>query len=248
MLLAGARAHAQQITAVPNRPTFASTAETVQSGVLETETGFETGDGLQDLNALLKFGLWKNLELRFSNDPIIRKSGVSGFGDVGAGAKLRLVSEARVRPTLSLLYTATFPTGGDGVSAGAMTHAVTVLVSKDFGKHHFDANEGVQFVGRNGPGQSGFDRNYFTALAYSYPFTRRWGMTAEAAGFSHLNAANPASMTLLGAATCTVSSRLVLDAGVYVAAFGNLPRVTGFAGFTYSIADLYHRHDHVPPP
>jgi hypothetical protein len=34
----------------------------------------------------------------------------------------------------------------------------------------------------------------------------------------------------------------VLDAGAYVAVFGQLPRITFFAGVTYSIADLYHLH------
>jgi hypothetical protein len=37
-----------------------------------------------------------------------------------------------------------------------------------------------------------------------------------------------------------VKSRLVLDTGEYTAVYGNFPRVTFFAGVTYSIADLYH--------
>jgi len=45
----------------------------------------------------------------------------------------------------------------------------------------------------------------------------------------------------MAAATCNVSSRLVLDAGAYAAPAGNLPRVTFFAGITYSVADLYRR-------
>jgi hypothetical protein len=49
-------------------------------------------------------------------------------------------------------------------------------------------------------------------------------------------------MILLNAATYNVSSRLVLDAGVYIAAFGPLPRFTVFAGLTYSVANLYHLH------
>jgi len=49
-------------------------------------------------------------------------------------------------------------------------------------------------------------------------------------------------MTLLGAGTYNVSSRLVLDGGAYFAVYGNLPRVTFFGGVTYSIANLYHLH------
>jgi hypothetical protein len=49
-------------------------------------------------------------------------------------------------------------------------------------------------------------------------------------------------MTLLNAATFNVSSRLVLDVGAYITAYGQLPRFTVFAGVTYSIANLYHLH------
>jgi hypothetical protein len=66
-------------------------------------------------------------------------------------------------------------------------------------------------------------------------------MTAEIAGFSWTNAANPATMTLMGSAIYSVSPRLILDTGIYVAAYGHLPRDTFFCGVTYSIADLY-RH------
>src|SRR5437879_2620919 len=91
-------------------------------------------------------------------------------------------------------------------STAEMAHLVQFLVSKDFGKHHFDVNEGVQFVGR--AQLSGFDRRYFTALSYSRPLKGKWGYTGEIAGFSRRNARTPATMTLLNAATYNVSPRL----------------------------------------
>ena len=231
-----------EITAVPNRPTFSTTAESVQRGVFEVEAGWEAGKGLQDLNVLLKFGVLKNLELRLANDPVLRQDGVAGVGDLGTGFKLRLFSQRHLLPSTSLLYMATLPSATAELGQGAVGHSLILLLSKDFGKHHFDVNEGVQFVGRSGMGQTGFDRDYFSALSYSHPITEKWGISGEVAGFSRLNADTPATMTLLGAATYNVSSRLVLDAGAYVAAFGDLPRITFFSGVTYSIADLYRRH------
>jgi hypothetical protein len=228
-----------QISAVPNRPTFSTTAESVQPGVFEIEYGFETADGHQNINGLLKFGATKNLELRFANNPIERDAGVAGMGDSGAGFKYKIFTQKSWRPTFSALYTATIPTATAGVGVGAIGHSAGFLVSKDFGKHHFDFNETAQWVGR--PGASGFDRNYFSALAYSHPVHGKWGMTAEVAGFSWTNAANPATMTLMGSAIYSVSPRLILDSGIYIAAYGQLPRVTFFGGITYSIADLYHR-------
>jgi hypothetical protein len=229
-----------EITAVPNRPTFASTAETVQRGVFEVEYGFELASAHQNINGLLKWGMFKDLELWFLNLPIERDAGVAGRGDCGAGFKYRMISQSKKSPTASILYVTTLPTATAELGSGALGHSVQLLLSKDFGKHHFDANEGVQFVGR--PGAGGFDRNYFTALSYSHPIAGKWGWTGELAGFSWTNANNPATMILLGAGTYNLSSRLVLDAGAYLAVYGNLPRVTFFSGVTYSVADLYRLH------
>lgn len=230
-------AQQDELTAVPNRPTFASTAETVQRGVFEVEYGFELANAHQNLNGLLKFGVFKNLELWFLNIPIERDSGVTGRGDCGAGFKYRMVSQSKKIPTTSILYVATLPTATAELGTGALGHSVQLLLSKDFGRHHIDANEGVQFVGRQGAG--GFDRNYFTALSYSHPIEGKWGWTGELAGFSWTNRNNPATMTLLGAGTYNVSPRLVLDGGAYLAIYGSLPRITFFSGVTYSVADLY---------
>jgi hypothetical protein len=227
------------ITAVPNRPTITTTAETVQRGVLEIEYGFELADGHQNMNGLLKFGIFKNLELRLANNPFERDSGVTGLSDSGIGFKWRAVSQKGAIPTISLLYTASLPTATQGLGTGGIGHSIQVLVSKDFGKHHFDANEGPQFVARP---QGGFDRNYFTSLSYSHPITEKLGATAEIAGFSKTNRDTPATLTLLGAFTYNVTPRLVLDAGVSINAYGNLPRAIGIFGFTYAISDLYHFH------
>jgi hypothetical protein len=229
-----------EITAVPNRPTFASTAETVQRGVFELEYGFEAALGHQNINGLLKWGVLKNLELWFLNNPIERDAGVAGRGDSGAGFKLGILQQKKRVPKIAVLYVATLPTATAELGAGAFGHSVQLLVSKDFGKHHFDVNEGLQLVGR--PGASGYDRNYFTAFSYSHPLNGKWGYTGEIAGFSRTNATTPATITLLLAPTYNLTPRLILDGGAYFAAYGNLPRVTFFGGVTYSIADLYHPH------
>jgi len=239
-------ANQDEITAVPNRPTFATTAEMVQRGVFEIEYGLEVAKGHQNINGLLKWGMVKNLELWFLNNPIERDAGVAGRGDSGAGFKFKVFPQKGARPTFSVLYIASLPTATARLGTGAVGHSVQLLVSKDLGKHHFDVNEGVQFVGRQGAG--GFDRNYFSSLSYAHPLRGKWGWTGEVAGFSRTNVTTPATMILLAAPTYNVSSRLVLDGGAYVAVYGNLPRLTFFAGVTYSVADLYHLHPSHRPP
>lgn len=225
------------ITAAPNRPTFSTTAETVQTGVFEIEYGFEAAAGHQNINGLLKFGLVKNLELRFANNPFERDAGSSALGDSAVGLKYRLFRERGVLPTFSILYGATLPTAGDNLGADGLGHAAGALLSKDFGKHHVDFNEIAEWRSRSHAG--GFDRDYFTALAYSRALTNRLGITAEVSGFSRVNSVTPSTLIILPALTYSFSSRLVLDAGSYFAARGELPRVTFFAGVTYSVADLY---------
>jgi hypothetical protein len=233
-----------EITAVPNRPTFASTAETVQRGVFEIEYGFEAARGHQNINGLLKWGVIQNLELWFLNIPLERDTGTAGLGDFGTGFKYKLISQTKKLPRFSALYVLTLPTARPALGAGSTGHSIQLLASKDLGKHHFDVNEGVQFVGRLGP--SGFDRNYFTALSYSRQLTPRWGYTAEIAGYSRTNGTTPATMTLLGAATYNISSRLVLDGGIYYAVYGQLPRITFVGGITYSVADFSRRRSQRP--
>lgn len=172
-----------------------------------------------------------------ANNPYERDAGSAGVSDSGIGFRYKVFPQKCTRPTLSVLYIATLPTATQGLGTGAVGHSVQLLLSKDFGAHHIDLNAGVQFVGR---GAGGFDRDYFSAFSYSHPIAGKWGWTGELSGFSRGNAATPATMVVLGAATYNLSSRLVLDGGVYIAVYGNLPRVTGVAGLTYSIADLYH--------
>jgi hypothetical protein len=225
------------ITATPNRPTFSTTAEAVQAGVFEIEYGFETAAGHQNINGLSKFGLTRNLELRFANNLFERDDGTSALGDSGVGLKYRFLGEKAAQPTFSILYTATLPTAGAGLGAEGLGHSAGVLLSKDFGKHHVDFNEIAEWRSRSHAG--GFDRDYFTALAYSRPLTSKLGIAAEVAGFSRVNSATPSTLTILPALTYSFSSRLVIDGGCYFAARGDLPFVTFFAGVTYSVTDLY---------
>jgi hypothetical protein len=231
------------VEAVPDRPTFSNAAETVQRDVLELEYGFELARGHQNINGLLRYGLTNDFEVRFGNNPIERDGDIAGFGDSSAGFKFRFLKGKKSLPTLSVSYTVTIPTAGDGLGSNAIGHSAGILASKDVGKHHLDFNETVQWVGRD---RAGFDRNYFTALSYSYAINDKLSFSEEVAGFSRTNAEIGASLTILQALSYNVSPRLVIDGGCYVAPVGDLPTVTFFGGVTYAIGGLFRhlRHSH----
>ena len=230
------------ISAVPNRPSASTTAETVQRGVFEVEFGTELTSNHQDLNTLNKFGLTQNLEVRLANNPFERQGGSTGVGDTGAGLKLRSYqTKAGAKAlTLSALYMFFRATGSPGLGTGSDAHLVQGLASIDLGKEHFDLNEGAQFQHRLGTG--GYDRAYFTALSLSRPIKGEWNWTEEVAGWSTMNTDRRATLSILTAVSWNLRPTLVLDSGLSIATYSNLPRIMVIAGVTFSVAELYSAH------
>src|SRR5438477_12005534 len=174
-----------ELTAVTNRPTVTTTSQPVQPGVLETEWGVDAAALHQDVNGLLKFGVSRNFELRFSNNPFTADSGTHGVGYTALGFKYRVTQDSRHQPSIALMYMAKLPTAGDVLGSGEADHILTLLVSKDLGKHHFDFNLAASLLGRP---QGGFD-----ALAWSHPLPGKWGATAELSGATSPHQFTPAS-------------------------------------------------------
>src|SRR5215470_9370112 len=227
-----------ELTAVPNRPTVSTPAQPVQPGVLETEWGVAAAASHQDINGLLKFGVSKNLELRFTNNPVTADSGIHGTGDTALGFKYRLTQDSGHEPSISLMYMAKLPTAGDVLGSGEVDHSFTLLVSKDLGKHHFDYNLLANLLGRP---RGGFDRSYLNALAWSHPVRGKLGATAELSGSTSPNAFTPGSAQVLASATYALKPRLIFDLGVSARITGDIPHAMFIAGLTYSIGDFYHR-------
>jgi Putative MetA-pathway of phenol degradation len=228
-----------ELVAVPNRPTVSTTAQPVQAGVLETEWGIDAAEPHQDINGLMKFGVCKNFELRFANNPFTADSGSHGFGDTAIGFKFRLTQDAGHEPSIAVMYMAKLPTAGDLLGSGKIDHSFALLLSKDLGKHHVDFNLIANLLGRP---QSGFDRAYLYAFAWSRPLHGKLGATAEISGETAPNDVVPGSVQFIASATYTVRPRLVLDFGMMGRITGDIPNAMFIAGFTYSIANLYRKH------
>ena len=231
-----------QMQATPNRPTVTNTAETTQGGVLEIEYGISAAALQQNLNGLLKFGLFDDLELRvaannWQHDATLHDAGVS---DTQLGFKWRFLHQHKqgLQPTLSFQYTGQLPTADPLMTTGYAAHQFTFLASKDFGRHHIDFNTSYNLIGRNG----GFDHTWEPTITYAFQLTKKWQLNAEAWGFTRQNAANPAVVATLWGPSYSLKPWLVLDSAIQFGHAGNIPDVTYLGGFTYCITDFYRRH------
>ena len=238
LVLATLAAVAQDdLVAVPNRPTVSTTAQPVQSGVLETEWGVDAASSHQDVNALAKFGITSNLEFRLANNPFIGDYGTHGFGDTALGFKYRLTRDTGRQPSISLMYMFKAPTAGDVLGSGEADHSFTFLASKDVGKHHFDFNLIANLLGQPG---GGFAYDFLNALAWSHPVRGKWGVTAELSGITSPKHSVPGSAQFMASAIYTVKPRLVFDIGVIGRLTGPVPKAMFIAGVTYSVANFHH--------
>jgi len=128
------------------------------------------------------------------------------------------------------VYTATIPTATAEVG-GSAWHSAGILLSKDFGKHHFDFNETAQWLVR--PGASGSTGTILRRGVLPWS-DGKVGRDGEIAGFSRTNLTTPATMTNHGAATYNWFLAIDPRLGCVFAVYGNLPRAP-FLCVTYSV-------------
>lgn len=240
--------YADSIVANPNRPTVANPADITQYGVLELEYGGdrtwpEEGVHQVSMGGLLKFGLLCDVELRWNTTSFLKQTDVTGthrgFGDNWLGPQVRLYRQTRRVPTLAFSYAAKIPSASttNGLGTGRVDHALTFLASKDMATIHFDFNATHSWIGREG--MSGFDQNDQLNLAFSRSIHGGLGFTGEFYGDTQLNGDTSRFVSSLWAFTYTIKPWLVIDSGFEGGLTAGGPHRHVFAGFTYSIANLY---------
>lgn len=236
------------ISSVPSRPTVSNGADTTQCGVLEVEYGFDhewvdTGSHFDDLSGGLRLGLTHRLDLHWASTSFLHLvsggSAETGFGDTWLGLKYRFHDQSRRFPALGVFYQVKAPTASEnkGLGTGQVDHSLSLLVSKDVSKVHFDFNVFPMFAGR--VAQSGFDHNVGLALSGSFPLWHSLSCVAEGYGYSTLNQDNPAFASSMIAFTYQVNPRLILDTGLDVGVTHYAPNARFFVGITYAISNVY---------
>jgi hypothetical protein len=249
--------YADSITANPNRPTVANPADITQYGVLEIEYGWDRvwpqpAVHQTSLGGLLKFTVLCDVELRWNTTSFLSQTDANGtsrgFGDNWLGAQVRIYKQTKRVPTLAFAYAGKIPSASaeKGLGTGRVDHAFTFLASKDIASVHFDFNVTHFLIGRQTvpgfapPGfDQGFDQNDQLNLAFSRAIHGKLQFTGEFYGDTSLNQATPAFASSLWALTYTITPRLVIDGGFEAGLTSGGPHRHGFAGFTYSIGNLY---------
>jgi len=237
------------IASVPSRPTVSNGTDTTQCGVLELEYGLERqwqGEGVRndDFSGGLRFGITPRLDFHWASADFLGVSDAAGthrgFGDTWLGLKYRLSRQSRYVPSFGMFYSAKVPSASAVLGgSGRVDHAISVLVSKDVRRLHFDFNVIPQLAGR--PGTSGFDHNTGFPLSSSLPLSKRFSLVTEGYGYTALNSATLAWASTMAGVTYQVKPRLLLDSGFDVGVTPYAPRQRVYFGVTYAVANLYSR-------
>lgn len=239
------------LEANPNRPTDSNSADVLDPGILQWEYGFsrewDGGGAFQNLVVgEWRFGLLRNVEVRWGGNPWIRNSAVGGehqgFGDQYFSAQYRLHEEKNSAPALAASYSVTVPVANQsqGLGSGRFDHCFAFLASKEIHSFTFDFNVLYNLIGREDSGVRDHNGQFFLAAQRSIygPFS----MMAELGGQTRLNSREDASASNLWAMAFRARPRVVLDGGIEVGITKGAPPKRIFFGITYAVADLHSKH------
>jgi outer membrane putative beta-barrel porin/alpha-amylase len=240
-------AAADPIQVNPNRPTFATPAQTTQRGVAELELGVQDTALRDDLGLfftpyLQKVGLLSNLELRVGGNGYLRATApegrtLSGFGDLSLGTQWRFLHDGPLGFDYAVQASWKLPTGSvsKGLGSGQPDRTLMALFSRDFGRFHADVNVLETWLGRP---TIGHDSQPAGTVSISGTLGPRWSITGELYTIGRTSSAAQI-VSNLWALAFKVSPRLVLDGGADVGLSQGAPRLSVFTGLTVGLARLY---------
>lgn len=244
LLVGSSAAYAADPEVTPYRPGVGSPAVINAPGTVEVEVGYDyakaSGARVDNLSALLKYGLNSNFGLLLGLNPYVKLSGggasVSGTSDVNVGVKYVTKLQPELAAGAQLLVS--LPTGSSTVGGGGKSNvALTGLIGVDFSGFHSDINLGVTRAGEN-PG-AGVSRN---RIGWSASLGKTISGPLSGAVELSGNSLSGADKTvqLLGSLSYSVSTSLVVDGYLSRArttVSGSNVNSNGFGvGFSYLVA------------
>jgi hypothetical protein len=240
------RAEDPPIEVNPNRPTFATPANTTQPGVAELEWGLQRSTFRDDgttfgTPTLLKLGLVKDFEVRLGTPGLLRRAPAgdattSGLGDLSLGVQWCYLHDGLFGTDQAIQVAHTFPTApsAHGLGNGAPIDTLTLIFSKDAGPFHVDVNLLESWVGLAPEAGGGRAAQTAGTVSTTLNLSDQWSVTGELYAIQ----ATPVNEHIVSNLWCVaykVSKRLVLDAGVDVGLSHGAPRYTVFTGLTVGL-------------
>ena len=248
-LAASLAAEEPPIQVNPNRPTFATPALTTQDGVAELEIGLQRSaardtERLSFTPYLLKVGLLKSVELRVGGNGVLRQTqaampAASGVGDTTVGAQWCYLRNGPLGVDEAVQLTLKLPTASaaKGLGSGEPDETLMLLLSRDLGSFHADANLLSTRLGRPAAEGGGTVFQPAATLSVSRTLDAQWSLTAEVYWIG-ATSENPLILSNLWAVGYKASPRLVLDAGLDVGISHGAQRLSVFAGLTVGMFRL----------
>jgi hypothetical protein len=237
--------------ALPCRPTIACTADLVQPGVFELETGVlfrklgtQARQWTFPLLAKLTLANWVQAQLG-SDGYTLAVGDVPAryLDDITAGAKFHVVDQSAITPSVSLSATASIPTfRGEGYLR-TYDALFIAYVTKDFGPLHADLNLGENIWRLEGDPR----RQHWVALAVSMNLPPPFGVMAEGYYFTNASPVATRDGGFLFAIDHSPRPWLVFDCGVDVGFFPSTRAYSFFVGMTIVPVLLWREPNRFPP-
>jgi hypothetical protein len=232
-------------TATPYRPSVAGGAYLSRPGWLEVEFGAQRlggrdTDRRDSLPYLLKLALDERWAVLLGGEARVRLapqggSTVSGVGDTVATLKYRAPFGGD-SAAYGVEASVKLPTARDALGSGERDYGIKGIYSADLrGGFHLDANLGVTRLGGVDAGQGRALSAW--AAAVSHPAGDAWTLALDLSGTAQRGA--PSTSQLLGAASYSVSKRVVVDFGAARGLTSATPRWTAFSGVTVLLGQLF---------
>jgi hypothetical protein len=230
----------------PDRPDITDSAQTIDPGGFQLESGIEYGRSRQggrpaerrfSLDTALRVGLVEDVELLVDAEPVVwlrNEREDLNRGDVTLGLKYRFFEppEGALAPALAVRPLVKLPTADAPIGSERPDFALLLLLSQPLpARFNLDVNAGLAAIGQRRP--EGFLLQAIASASLSYALTRRFSPFVEL--FFHTKDERD-GRELLGmtvGATYLVSESLAVDAAMRTTLTGRGPDWAAVAGFSF---------------